>query len=440
MERFDLLIHGGTCVTPSGVVRADLGIKNGRIADLGALDGQPAAERFDASGLHLLPGAIDSQVHFREPGLTHKEDIGSGSACAALGGITCFFEMPNTNPNTDSADRLAWKVARARETSWVDFAFYVGATRDNADTLGELERLEGCAGVKVFMGSSTGTLLVDDEPTLNRVFMSIRRRAAFHSEDETRLQQRRPLAEGQPVHFHPQWRDEEVAMTSTRRLLGLARQHGKRVHVLHVTTAGELPLLQAARDLATFEVNPQHLTYCAPEIYDRLGTLGQMNPPIRDATHQAALWRAVRSGLADVLGSDHAPHTLEEKAKPYPTSPSGMPGVQTLLPVMLGHVAEGRLTLDRLVDLTAHGPARIFGLARKGRLVPGNDADVTVVDLKARRTITKEWSRSRVGWTPFEGHEVTGWPMATVVRGKVVMRDGALVGRPQGEPATFLGP
>ncbi len=438
MTPFDLLITGGTCVTPSGVAPADVGIRGGRIADLGALGKAPARETFDAKGLHVLPGVIDSQVHFREPGLTHKEDIGSGSASAALGGVTCFFEMPNTQPNTDSAERLAWKVARGRETSWVDFAFYVGATRENADQLGDLERLEGCAGVKTFLGSSTGTLLVDDEPTLMRILQSGRRRAAFHSEDEARLQQRKPLTEGKTVHFHPTWRDEEVAVLSTRRLLAMAKRWDRRVHVLHVTSAGELPLLQAAREHATFEVNPQHLTYCAPEVYDRLGTKAQMNPPIRDATHQAALWHAVRSGLADVLGTDHAPHTLEEKARPYPQSPSGMPGVQTLVPVMLTHVADGKLSLERFVDLTAHGPARVFGIARKGRLLPGNDADLTLVDLAAKRTITNAWSKSRCGWTPFDGFQATGWPMATVVRGRFVMRDGALVGKPQGQPAEFL--
>jgi dihydroorotase len=438
MAAYDLLIHGGTCVTPSGVQRADVGVIAGRIADVGALKGHPAAATLDATGLHVLPGAIDSQVHFREPGLTHKEDIGSGSACAAMGGITCFFEMPNTHPNTDTAERLAWKVARARETSWVDFAFYVGATRENADLLGELERLEGCAGVKVFLGSSTGTLLVDDEPTLMRVLQSGRRRVACHSEDEARLQARKGLAEGKSVHFHPEWRDEETAVTSTRRLLALARRWDRKVHVLHVTTAGELPLLQDARGIATFEVTPQHLTLHAPDCYDKLGTLAQMNPPIRDAHHQQALWHAIRSGLTDVLGSDHAPHTLEEKAKPYPASPSGMPGVQTLLPLMLGHVSAGLLTLERLVDLTAHGPARVFGLARKGRLIPGNDADFTLVDLKAKQTITNAWSRSRCGWTPFDGREVTGWPVGTIVRGRTVMRDGQLLGAPKGEPAAFL--
>lgn len=260
---------------------------------------------------------------------------------------------------------------------------------------------------------------------------------ACHSEDEARLKERFPLTEGKDVSFHPQWRDEETAMLSTHRLLEMAKRVGRKVHVLHVTSAGEIPLLAAARDIATFEVTPQHLTLAGPECYERLGTLAQMNPPIRDAHHREALWKAVTAGLVDVLGSDHAPHTLEEKQQPYPKSPSGMPGVQTLLPLMLNHLAQGRLSLERLVDLTAHGPARIFGLQGKGGIVVDNDADLVLVDLKAERTITKEWMKTRSGWTPFDGMQVTGWPLATMLRGEWVMRDNALVGAPRARPVSF---
>lgn len=431
---YDLLVHGGTVVTPDGPQRLDLGIKDGRIEAIGDLASHSAAEHLSAKHLHVLPGVIDSQCHFREPGLTHKEDIGSGSACAALGGVTTFFEMPNTQPSTTTAEALAWKVRRAKDTSWVDFAFYVGATNENADQLGTLENLEGCAGVKVFLGSSTGNLLVDDPAVLARVLRSGTRRIAFHSELESRLKERRPLAEGQSVHMHPVWRDEECAVQSTRALIAAAREAGRKIHVLHVTTAGELPLLAAARDLATFEVTPQHLTLEAPDCYDRLGTFAQMNPPIREGRHRAALWDAVKNGLVDVLGSDHAPHTREEKAKPYPASPSGMPGVQTLLPLMLDHHAKGRLSLERVVDLTAHGPARIFGLAAKGRLEVGRDADLVLVDLKRTHTISSAEQHTKCGWTPFDGMTVTGWPIATLLRGRFVMREGVLQGKQGGRP------
>jgi dihydroorotase len=439
VNTFDMLLVGGTCVTPHGRQQTTVAVRDGRIVALGVPSSSPAAERIDCTGLHVLPGVIDSQVHFREPGLTHKEDIGSGSASAALGGVTCFFEMPNTSPNTDTAERLAWKVARARETSWVDFAFYVGATAENAGQLGVLERLDGCAGVKMFLGSSTGTLLVDEPTVMATVLASGRRRIACHSEDEARLKARKPLTEGQGPQVHHLWRDEATAVESTRRLIQLARRARRPVHVLHVSTAGELPLLAAARDIATSEVTPQHLTLTAPECYQHWGTLAQMNPPIREASHREALWAAVRSGLIDVLGSDHAPHTKEEKAKAYPASPSGMPGVQTLVPLMLDHVHHGRLTLERFVDLTSAGPGRIFGLATKGRLAESFDADFTLVDLAAKRTITNDWSKSRCGWTPFDGMAVTGWPVATIVRGRVVMRDGALVGAPTGQPVTYFG-
>jgi dihydroorotase len=260
-----------------------------------------------------------------------------------------------------------------------------------------------------------------------------------HCEDEPRLRERRSLIpdKGATAHLHPVWRDPETALRATTRLLALARKHRRRVHVLHVTTAEEMAFLRDHKDLATVEVLPQHLTLSAPECYDRLGTYAQMNPPIRDTKHQAALWDAINTGIVDVLGSDHAPHTREEKDAGYPKSPAGLPGVQTLLPLMLDHVANGRLSLARLVDLTSAGPHRIFGLARKGRVALGYDADLTLVDLKAKRTITNKWIVSKCGWTPYDGMTVTGWPKATIIRGSIVMRDDQLQGKAQGATIGF---
>ena len=438
-ETFDLLIRGGTVVNQNGIGAADVGIRNGRFAAIGDLAQASAGETIDAKGLHVLPGVIDTQVHFREPGLEHKEDLESGTRGAVLGGVVAVFEMPNTTPLTDTAAALEDKLKRAKGRAWADHAFFVGATAENAAHLAELERLPGCSGVKIFMGASTGNLLVADDPTLARVLAHGRRRVAVHAEDETRMKARRHLAEqGSDPANHPVWRDAESARLATERIIRLARAAKRPVHVLHVTTADEVPLLATNKDLITMEVTPQHLTLAAPDCYARLGTKAQMNPPIREARHRDALWDAVRLGIVDVLGSDHAPHTLEEKAKPYPQSPSGFPGVQTLLPLMLNHVAEGRLSLQRLVDLTSAGPQRIYNIAGKGRLAVGYDADVTLVDLKAKRTIETSWIASKAGWTPFEGSVVTGWPMGTIIRGRVVMRDGGLANAPTGEPVRFV--
>jgi len=437
-DPFDLLVTGGRCFTPSGLVEADVGIRGGRIAAIGALGRAAAAERFDAAGLTVLPGVIDTQVHFREPGAEHKEDLATGTACAALGGVTAVFEMPNTKPLTTTAEALADKLARAKGRAWVDHAFFIGGAPTNVDALAALERLPGCCGVKVFMGSSTGDLLVEDDATLGRILAAGRRRVAVHAEDEERLRARKALVEGgAPPHRHPEWRDVETALLATRRLLALARAAGRKIHVLHVTTAEEMALLPAHKDIATVETTPQHLTLVAPDCYDRLGTYAQMNPPIRDQRHQDALWAAVRDGVVDVIGSDHAPHTRAEKDKPYPESPSGMPGVQTLVPLLLTHVAAGRMTLARFVDLTSAGAQRIYDIAGKGRLALGYDGDLTVVDLAAKRRITHQWSASRSGWTPFDGFEATGWPIATIIRGRVVMRDGQLQGDPAGRPVRF---
>ena len=437
-ERFDLAIKGGVCATPSGIVEADIGVRNGRIAAIGTVDGANAADFFDARGLHVLPGVIDTHVHFREPGHLEKEDMETGSAAALLGGVTSVFEMPNTDPPTTTALLVADKLARARGRMYCDHAFYVGATEGNTGALPVLERLPGVAGVKAFLGSSTGSLLLDKPEAIFAALKAGRRRMTVHSEDEARLRLRAKLAMPGDPSTHPVWRDVEAARGSTERVLGLARKAGRLLHLLHLTTAEELPLVADARDLATAEAAVPHLTLSAPECYERLGTYAQINPPIREVRHREALWQAIRNGLIDVVGSDHAPHARSDKDGIYPQTASGMPGVQTLVTVMLDHVHKGRLSLARFADLASAGPARVFGVAGKGRIVPGFDADFTIVDLAARRRIENAWIASRCGWTPFDGMETVGWPVATILRGRVVMRDGALTGMPEGCPLRFL--
>ncbi len=419
-----------------GSAIADIGVRDGRIAEIGSL-GQEADRVIEAGGLHVLPGVIDSQVHFREPGAEYKEDLESGSRGAVAGGVTAVFEMPNTSPPTTSVQALADKVSRATDRMFCDFAFYIGATRENIGELSLLERLPGAAGVKVFAGSSTGTLLVDDEASLKAVIETIGRRAAFHSEDEARLNEREGLRRAGDPTSHSEWRDPEAALISTQRLVRLAEEADSRIHVLHITTAQEMAFLADHKRVASVEVTPQHLTLSAPDAYERLGTKAQMNPPIRDVTHQEALWQGLRAGTVDVLGSDHAPHTLEEKSKPYPDSPSGMTGVQTLVPVMLDHVNAGKLSLERFIELTSLGPQRLFGIAGKGRIALGYDADLTIVDLKARRTIEDDWIESKSGWTPFAGREVTGWPIGTIVRGHCAMWQGEIAEPARGQAVRF---
>jgi dihydroorotase len=442
-------IRDGLCVLPSPqnpnaliIAQTSIAMSQGRIV---AIDDQAhigADQVFDARGrLHVLPGIIDSQVHFREPGLTHKEDLESGTRGAVLGGVTAVFEMPNTKPPTTTQALFNEKLKAAEGRVWCDVSFFVGATPENVASLGELEKHPNCCGIKVFMGSSTGSLLIEEEEALRRVLSSGYRRVAVHAEDEARLKERKSIlfSEGKDFHprLHPQWRDELTAFRATERLIKIARECRRPVHILHVTTAEEMELLAHAKDIASVEVTPQHLTLAAPECYERLGTLAQMNPPIREARHREALWHALARGTVDVIGSDHAPHTLEEKAKPYPESPSGMTGVQTLLPLMLDHVNQGRLSLERLVELCSVGPARIYGAIGKGAIKVGHDADLTIVDLAKERVIENSWIASRSAWTPFDGVKVKGWPMATIVGGHIVMQDDQVLGSPRGKPVRF---
>ncbi len=433
---FDCVFAGATVVNQDGEGVRDIGVSGGRIAGIGDLSAAAAGERVDCRGLHILPGVIDSQVHFREPGLTHKEDLATGARSAVLGGVTAVFEMPNTNPQTTNAAALADKLARAHGRMACDFAFWVGGTHENVADIAELERLPGAAGIKVFMGSSTGSLLVADDAGVLEILKRTRRRAAFHSEDEARLIARKgERVPGDPAS-HPIWRDEIAALTCTERLVRLAREARAQVHVLHISTRQEIDFLAGAKDVASCEATPHHLTLSS-EDYSRLGTKLQMNPPVRGPEHRDGVWRGIAQGIVDVLGSDHAPHTLAEKAKPYPESPSGMTGVQTLVPIMLDHVAAGRLSLARFVDLTSAGPQRLFGIASKGRIAVGYDADLTVVDLKRREAIRDSWIASRCGWTPYDGKTVTGWPVGTVIRGVRVMWEGEVLAEGGGAPVRF---
>ena len=436
MNSFDTIFRRGTVVNHHGIHETDIGVENGRITALGNLSRAASKAVIDCKGLHILPGVVDTQVHFREPGLTHKEDLESGSRGAVLGGVTGVFEMPNTNPLTTTRETFEEKIAAATNRMHCDFAFYVGGTHSNVAELPILERLPGCAGVKVFMGSSTGSLLVQDDDGVEAILYAISRRAAFHSEYEYMLEERKDLRVQSDPSSHPVWRSPEVALNCTKRLVALAHKTGKRIHVLHISTGEEIAFLADHKDVASVEVTPHHLTL-DNTAYARLGTYAQMNPPLRDKSHQDQIWAGVANGVADILGSDHAPHTREEKEHAYPDSHSGMTGVQTLVPIMLNHVNEGSLSLERFVDMTSHGPNRLFGIVGKGRIAVGYDADLTIVDMKRRETITNDWIASRAGWTPYDGVTVTGWPVGTIVRGHKVMWDGELVTPSTGQPMRF---
>ncbi|MBN8902735.1 MAG: dihydroorotase [Rhodospirillales bacterium 69-11] len=437
---YDLLIRNGTCVLPWGTEATDVGVRNGRIVDLGVPASASADEVIDAAGLHVLPGLIDPHVHLRDPGDKAVETIPTGTKAAVLGGLAAVFDMPNTSPSIVDAERLAWKQGYVEQEAWCDMGLYVGGTKTNIPALADLELGRGVCAIKIFAGSSTGDLMVEDDEHLEKVMRAGRRRIAYHSEDEYRLQARKPLFKsGDPYTCHMEWRDEECAFLGTRRLMALARKTGRPAHILHVSTAQELEYLKDYRDVATCEVLVNHLTQVAPECYETLKGFGVMNPPIRGRAHQEAAWKAINDGTVDTVGSDHAPHLRDKKLLPWPDCPAGLTGVQTLVPVMLNHVNAGRLSLARMVDLLCAGPARVYGVVGKGRLAAGYDADFTLVDMKHQRRIEESWIVSPCGWTPFAGMDITGWPVATIIRGRTVMRDDTVLGSPSGKLVTFAG-
>lgn len=442
---YDLVLTNGQCLLPhpSGTgfknEKTNIAIKDGKIAAIGTnIHADQGAEHQDLNHLHVLPGIIDSQVHFREPGLTHKEDLESGTRAAILGGVTSIFEMPNTNPSTTTAADFQQKLDLAKNRAHCNYAFFIGGSADNSKNINELEKLAHCSGVKIFMGSSTGNLLVDQDLVLEEILANGYRRVIVHSEDEARLKERKHIAiDSKDVHNHHIWRDVETAMISTKKLISFARKYNRNVHVLHVSTAEEMDFLKNQKDIASVEVLPQHLTLFAPDCYDRLGTFAQQNPPIREKRHLERLWQAIADGTVDIIGSDHAPHTREEKNKPYPSSPSGVPGVQTLVPIMLNHVFNQRLSLERFLEMVTTNPVKIFGVKNKGSLKIGFDADITVVDLKAERTIENKMMATKCGWTPFDGMKVHGWATHTIVDGKIVMMNDQVIKPSTGQAIEF---
>jgi dihydroorotase len=437
MAGYDLVLRGGTLVLPWGQEQADAGVRQGRIAAIGSIPAGQGAQEIDCRGLHVLPGLIDSHVHLREPGDPKVETIATGTKAAVLGGLVAVFDMPNTAPSITNREQLDWKRDYVGKHAWCDMGMYVGALKSNIPTLGELELQPNVCAIKVFAGSSTGDLMIEDDENLERVMRGGRRRICYHSEDEYRLQARRPnYTTGMPYRMHADWRDVETAFLGTRRLMAIARRTGRPAHILHVSTAEELEYLRDYRDICTVEVLLNHLTQ-TDEAYDRLGGYAVMNPPIRDERHLKAAWAAVADGTVDTVGSDHAPHSRASKEKPWPECGSGLTGVQTIVPLMLDHVSAGRLSLSRLADLMCAGPARVYGVVGKGRLAAGYDADFTIVDMKRQRTIEESWIVSPCGWTPFAGTRCTGWPVMTIIRGTPVMREDEVLGTPKGAPVRF---
>jgi len=435
-DNFSLIIKNGSCYIGGKLTKTDIGLSGGKIKKIGKIE-LNSSKVYDATDKVVLPGIIDTQVHFREPGSTDAEDLESGSRAAVLGGVTSLFEMPNTNPPTANLVEFDKKLKAAKNRMHSNYAFYFGATPDNTEQLADLKNVEGCCGVKLFAGSSTGNLLVDKEADIEKVISSSDRIVSIHSEDEDIIKLRKKFIKKGDVHSHPEWRNVECAMSSTRRVVKIAERYNKRIHVLHVTTKDEVDFLAMHKKNVTFETTPQHLTLYAPDCYDKLGTYAQMNPPLRSKEHYDRLWVAIKNNIVDVLGSDHAPHLKVNKDKEYPDTPSGMPGVQTIFPVMLDHVNNEKLSLKQLINLMCENPCRIFGIKNKGYIKEGFDADLTIADMNKEVVIKDEMIASKCGWTPFNNYKVKGFPVGTIVNGNLVMSDGKIVLESKGQPLKF---
>lgn len=431
-----LTIRQARLVLPDRVVTGDLLVEDGVIAEIGPYVTRSAGEEIDGSGLTVLPGVIDPQVSFREPGHTFKEDLASGSRAAAAGGVTAFLDMPNNNPPTTTGERLEAKLALAAEKSVVHYGFFMGANGENND---EILACDRAPGVKVMMGPASLGLGLEAVERLEHIFAAIGDKVlAVHAESGARIRERRLMYEGRgEVSDHPKIRDVEAALVATRHAVELSLKHGRRLHLLHLSTAEEADYLSTVDTTRiTTEVTPHHL-FLDLDVYETLGARAVTNPPIRGGRHRAALLSRLRDGTIACVASDHTPHTLDEKARPYPEAPPGMPGVEWSLPVMLDRVSRGEMSLCEVARWMSDGPARVYGIARKGRLEVGYDADLAIVDLSCTRTVSAENTWTRVGWSPWEGRTLTGWPVMTAVLGQLVYRDGEIVDGIRGRELSF---
>ncbi len=435
---YSLCLKNGRVMIKNTLVSTNVYVQNEKISLISDKN-YDTEQTIDCKNLIILPGVIDSQVHFREPGLEGKETLASGMLAAVLGGVTSIFEMPNTNPLTITPETIEDKLSRASKEAWTDYAFYLGGTMRTSKNLSEWENLKGVCGIKIFMGASTGDLMTATDEEVESVVSNGRRVIAVHAEDQMIMMNNFAsiLGSSNDVAMHCKWRSPESCLSATTRVVNLARKYKRRVHILHITTSEEMEFLARNKDVASVELLANHLTLNAPECYENLGTLAQQNPPIREKYHQEALWNALNNNIVDIIASDHAPHTLDEKSASYPKSPSGTPGVQTLVPIMLNHVNNGKLSLSKLVSLWSTGPERVHKISGKGRIQEGYDADFTIVDMNKEMIITNDQQRSKSKWTPYDGMKVKGWPTHTIVRGNVVMQEDDIISQPIGKIIEF---
>jgi len=430
------IVRNATVVLPGETARVSVLLDGPRIAMIDPAVHARADEVVDAAGLHLIPGVIDDQVHFRDPGLTHKEDLRTASRACAKGGVTTFLEMPNTKPETVTQARLEEKLALAAAKSLVNYGFYIGATTSN---IGELARARRTPGIKIFIGSSTGDLLVDEQDALERIFAETTLPICAHCEDEGVIRENKAhLGPPKNVADHSRIRDHRAALVATRRSIDLAVRHRHRFHVLHVSTAAEIPLIEAAKEFVTAEVCPHHLFFNVHD-YDRLGNLVQMNPSIKDPEDNVALWQALLDGKIQVVATDHAPHTLDEKREPYPKSPSGLPAVENSLALMLDQASRGRCTIEQIVQWMCAAPARVWNILNKGEIREGWDADLVLVDLNKPAVVRNDEQETKCRWSPWHGQTLTGWPVRTWVMGREVFRDGKFDDAARGSEAEYGG-